>query len=1094
MAENNFYNNLFNDIRMERYIELHSDKLVIKSDEDPLNYWIGRLNRDELRDEKKNYLKFYDYVLKELLGYATEDIEYEDNIGDEGHPVEFTLKKDGTSYAIIEVKGTTYKDLTKRKPPHQSPVEQATNYASAKKETEWAIVTNYDEFRLFNPISRENYISFRFRDLSDENLLKKFLLVFGKYSLIEQKIPKKLLDETRVIERDLEDGFYQLYSETRAMLIKELEYSSDNIDRIEAIRLAQLILNRYIFLCFAEDLRLIEEETTTEILMTPIEHKFLMGNTMMTRLNELFAYANLGNEFKGIRGFNGGLFAEDLSNLKIRDTVEDYSFFKGCRTKWGFDDKYDDIINSLDVYKDILNPIYINLLIISSFRFDKELDVNILGHIFENSIGDIEELKEDDTEQRRQDGVYYTPEYITDFICRNTIIPYLSISGKAKTVHELLTEYESNNSLDELDSKLKNIKIVDPACGSGSILNKAVDILFEIHEELHNSKYAGDQSLNPYMDSLEKRKEIISNNIYGVDLNGESIEITKLSLFLKLATNVGTNDEFKLPDLNKNIKCGNSLISDETLDDKAFNWKEKFKDVFENGGFDIIVGNPPYIKENVNREAFDGLRDSPYYQGKMDIWTFFGCMSLDLLKQNGLVAFIAPNNWITNAGASKFRKKVSDDAELLVFRNFGNYKVFKGIGIQTMIYIMKKNNEKSEYFIDYSIFKKDNVEDTDEVIDFLYSTETNDNMAHFKSYYNRNENKNSYLNFIDEYELAVINKISNNENTVYLKNNDISQGIVSPQDFLNEKNANKLDLPINSGVFVLSEDEKNNLNLDNNELEIIKPYFTSTEIKQYITLRNNKYWIIYTKSDINDKIEQYPHIKKHLDVFSSIITSSNKPYGLHRARNEDIFKGEKIIVTRKCLTPTFSYANMDTYVAQTFNIIKTERFDLKIVLGILNSTLIKFWLKNKGKMQGNNYQLDKEPLKKIPIKYEENNLTLSIKAIVENILEHYQNFYEETNNFNKWLLRTISSDLNPVFEYYDLSIDEFLIELEKQGIDTRPRDIQELIETEFNKSVEIIKPLLRELKEFENQVNKIVYELYGISSEEIELIEKNLNN
>lgn len=143
-------------------------------------------------------------------------------------------------------------------------------------------------------------------------------------------------------------------------------------------------------------------------------------------------------------------------------------------------------------------------------------------------------------------------------------------------------------------------------------------------------------------------------------------------------------------------------------------------------------------------------------------------------------------------------------------------------------------------------------------------------------------------------------------------------------------------------------------------------------------------------------------------------------------------------------------------------------------------------------MQGKNYQLDKEPLKKIPIKYEENNLTISIKAIVENILEHYQNFYEETNNFNNWLLRTTSSDLNPVFEYYDLFIDDFLIELAKQGIDTRPRNIQELIENEFNKSVEIIKPILRELKEFENQLNKIVYELYGISSEDIELIEKNL--
>ena len=662
---------------------------------------------------------------------------------------------------------------------------------------------------------------------------------------------------------------------------------------------------------------------------------------MWDRLNELFRFAYKGNEKRKIGAFNGGLFKESLRHLEIRDEIEDLSFFSDCYKTWKFEEKYDEIESLLGEYKDSLNPIYKNLLIISSFDFGSELSVNILGHIFENSIGDIEELKDETTERRKKDGVFYTPEYITDYICRNTIIPYLSISGEASTTHELISEYEDSN-LDELDKKLKEVKIIDISCGSGAFLNKAVDVLFEIHEAFHASKYAEDETLNRYFDSLDSRRQIISNNIYGVDLNEESVEITKLSLFLKLATSTGVRQGFKLPNLNANIKCGNSLVSDKSIaGDKAFDWESEYAEVFKTGLFDIVLGNPPYIKENVNKNAFDGLRDSPYYQGKMDIWTFFGCVALDLIKDNGLVGFIAPNNWVTNAGASKFRNKVNEEAEIKIFKDFGNYKVFDSASIQTMIYIMKKNNEKSEYVIDYSLLKNDKLDNKDYLIHFLNSNDNNEEMTTFKSFYSRIDNKNSYLNFIDTKEIDVLNSIVNN-NIEYLDKNEVSQGIVCPQDLLNKKGAETLGLPLYTGVFVLSDEEKNNLELNNNELTLIKPYFTSDEIKRYTTTNSNQYWIIYTKSDINEKISDYPNIKNHLDRFSEIITSSNKPYGLHRARNEEIFKDEKIIVTRKCQTPTFSYADFDTYVSQTFNVIKTDRFNLKILLGILNSDLIRF--------------------------------------------------------------------------------------------------------------------------------------------------------
>lgn len=226
----------------------------------------------------------------------------------------------------------------------------------------------------------------------------------------------------------MEDEFYELFSETRLMIIRELKCHG-GIDNMEAIRIAQLILNRFIFLCFAEDLLLIPSETTADILLTPIKHKNLTKYTMWNRLNELFIFADEGNDERGIGPFNGGLFKEDLYGLKIMDKVEDLSFFDDCYKTWKFEEKYGEIESLIGVYKDTLNPIYKNLLIISTFDFGSELSVNILGHIFENSIGDIEELKDETTERRKKDGVYYTPEYITDYICRNTIIPYLCKRG-----------------------------------------------------------------------------------------------------------------------------------------------------------------------------------------------------------------------------------------------------------------------------------------------------------------------------------------------------------------------------------------------------------------------------------------------------------------------------------------------------------------------------------------------------------------------------------------------------------------------------------------------------------------------------------------
>ncbi len=194
--------------------------------------------------------------------------------------------------------------------------------------------------------------------------------------------------------------------------------------------------------------------------------------------------------------------------------------------------------------------------------------------------------------------------------------------------------------------------------------------------------------------------------------------------------------------------------------------------------------------------------------------------------------------------------------------------------------------------------------------------------------------------------------------------------ISTPQDKLNKKNQEKLgnDFKVGDGIFQISTREFMDLSLTTEEQELIKPFYSTGQLKRYFAESDTGEWIIYTRSDINKTIKNYPNIKKHFDRFKKIITSDFAPYGLHRAREERFFYGEKIMSLRKCERPLFTYTDFACFVSQTYFVIKTDRINLKYLTTILNSKLIYFWLKFKGKLQGKLFQIDKEPLVKIPIR------------------------------------------------------------------------------------------------------------------------------
>lgn len=815
---------------------------------------------------------------------------------------------------------------------------------------------------------------------------------------------------------------------------------------------------------------------------------------------------------------NGGLFtpAYDWENTKI---FINNKFFN-------------DIYNVFDTF---------NFTVYESDPIETEVavDPEMLGKVFENLL----EIKD-----RKSKGAFYTPREIVHYMCKESLINYLisnsnfpedrirklmiSKDQEIALSEERLELIEANIELKEIANNinmlLKNVKICDPAVGSGAfpmgLLKEISSTRFFLNKHFLKEK----NKLNNFLTEYDIKKETLENCIYGVDIDSGAVEIARLRFWLSLVVEHSIEDIEPLPNLDYKIMQGNSLIElysplliAKSTDDKRnellqeltisrmeyfnlsdtlekrnkrdeinllirnivnydkvkqketkwkniqlmrsqmglfndkqneqqlsfsdlnskeinkelaeytelerisntehFEWHLNFNDVFENGGFDILIANPPYIKEYVNKDAFNGLRNSPYYQGKMDLWYFFICRGSELIKENtGIITFIAQNNWTTSFGASKMRNKIIKDTQIINLIDFNNYKVFEA-GIQTMVMMFKKYTELDIYVFDYRRLMGEESELKD-LIKVLSKNESK-NIEYLTPLINRDQLVNKKLTFSNSKIELILDKLIAKNNFNLDSNEEVAQGIVYPQDRINKASLEILgkNYKLGDGIFVLSAYEKKNLNFTEKELQLIKPVYTTKELFKWYGKKDNSDWAIYTDSRFKNlkSIYEFPNIKKHLDQFNKVITSDNKPYGLHRARDEKFFVGEKIIAVRKCSMPTFTYVDFDSYVSATFYIIKTKRINQKYLVAILNSKIIAFWLKHKGKMQGGNYQIDKEPIIELPIFIASNEDQRILIKLVDEIIK----IYKDVNKSDE-ALKTIQLHENEinrvVYKLYDL--------------------------------------------------------------------------
>jgi hypothetical protein len=700
---------LFHNKVIEKYIK----SITISSKQrEALNLWVDKLKKKELIEERSNYPIFQKYIVEDILGYSVEDFDFE-----KGN-VEFTIKnQSGKPLLVLELKGQET-DLFSKQSAGVTPYKQAFLYA-VEKGTEYFATCNYSQIVFF--LKENNYSKYEILDFQEmsknENEFKKFILLFSKEYLVKRNIPALLKIDTVQEEKELTKEFYKIYHETRLMIIKELEVEC-KLSKEKAIHYSQIFLNRIMFICFAQDSEkhLLEPLILENTILKSIEKEMVGEHTyyIWESLINLFKSINLGDRIHNIPKYNGGLFSEDIPNdVKIRDFPVNQKYFNELNqgSKYSEKDINITILQRMGKYRTEINPIYKNLLLISSFDFKTDINVNILGHIFEQSIGDIEDLLSQNVSQRKKFGIFYTPEYITEYICRNTIIPYLSKTGNAKDIDELIYEYY--NDLDELEDKVKKIKILDPACGSGAFLNKTVDVLLEIHRAIYETKLQKGkykttveerhkrkkievemESITLYFDDIEQQREIILNNIFGVDINEESVEITKLSLFLKIAAR-----DIVLPNIDNNIKCGNSLIDDPAIaGDKAFKWEEKFPEVMKEGGFDIIIGNPPYV--NIYTLA-KNEKEVEYYQKnfetahkKFDLYILFIELAIKRLKERGNFSFIVPDKWLYLPYGERLRSFILKTCCIAKIVDLTKFKIFKEASNTPIIFILRKNSEE----------------------------------------------------------------------------------------------------------------------------------------------------------------------------------------------------------------------------------------------------------------------------------------------------------------------------------------------------------------------------------------------------------------
>ncbi|MDR1923521.1 MAG: Eco57I restriction-modification methylase domain-containing protein, partial [Planctomycetaceae bacterium] len=556
---------------------------------------------------------------------------------------------------------------------------------------------------------------------------------------------------------------------------------------------------------------------------------------------------------------------------------------------------------------------------------------------------------------------------------------------------------------------LLTLTICDPACGSGAFLKEAFDFLLREHHFVDEIE-AKIQDVP--VDHLDLCNEILTNNLFGVDINEESVEITKLALWLRTA-----KPNRKLNFLDENIKCGNSLISDPKIDpEKAFDWHKEFPHVFKKGGFDVVIGNPPYVRQD--KSSFYAA----LYKWHTDLYLMFfeRVLQKQLLRDDGMFGFIVPRFCLVNRESAAFRKFILQEVNL-------------------------------SHLVETSPFKEANTENA--ILIIRKTASKHDNI-----------------------------KISKTENDKFIFCNEISKSQCLRQP--DNEIITTLTKPI---IFILDKMENDavflgDISISKRGMEIGKNDLECGNIPCLIGADVSRYSINFLNKFIDAKHPEYARLQQtfvesdlYLRRVAATLTATLNPIHMNNS-GFDINSDKRYAFTKNI-----------------YGIILHKEFQPPFVLAILNSKLGSFYYQHKFSTK----KIDLFPeiqtylFNRIPIKNITQKKQKPLIALANEMSSLHANAQTQQHEFLRRLTDNLTNiKITKILEHFDrLQYKEFLAELLKQKIKIPLRNQNEWEEF-FNDSKTKCNNITKQIEEIDRKINELVYELYGLTEDEIKIIER----
>lgn len=1038
----------------------------------PLTEWADLIRSGRVLGMKETALHgdFKAKIVEEVLGYVSAVRSPNHTVTSEQAilrgSVDLALGQFGPEHSQIiapfELKGARTRDLDAIMPGRaKSPVQQAWEYATNAPGVKWVVVSNYVELRLYGfGEGTQAYERFELARLTEPEEYARFTLLLGADNLLSGRTTE-LLKESRREDKVITDALYTDYKSLRGALISAVRQECPGLDGLTAIAAAQTILDRVLFTAFAEDTGLLPPR----ILEKAFEHTDPFNpRPVWENFKGLFASIDKGNHTLNVPPYNGGLFAADavIDGLSIPDSV--------C-----------------EKFKNI-----------GGYDFSSEVSVTVLGHIFEQSIADVERLqaeargedikpekKTGTSGRRKRDGVVYTPDYIARFIVEQTLGTHLeeifaeiisqhAQKGSSASAYEAIKWKRKTAELEAWAAyrdRLKALRIVDPACGSGVFLVMAFDYmkaeLLRVNEKIKElaprAEHFGDL-LNYTPDG-----EILANNLFGVDVNAESIEIAKLSLWVKTARRGKPLDS-----LDGNLKVGDSLIEDSNFAylSHGFTWATAFPQVFAEGGFDIVLGNPPYVRMEHLKVMKPYLeRRFEVVSDRADLYCYFFERGLKLLKPGGRLGYISSSTFFKTGSGQPLRDYLRRDATIEKVVDFGDLQVFEGVTTYPAILTMQRGTAPKDHALCF--WKVGALPE-----------------ANFRATFEKSAGpypQSALSSGSWELEGAALralrDKIKNGRQTLQNVYGSPARGIVTG---LND--AFIIDTPTKERICAT----------DPKSVELLRPFLEGKDLKRW-RVEPRGLWIIYIpKNRIN--IDHYPAIRDWLLPFKGTLEK--------RATKQEWFELQQAqeAYAAPFSRPKISYPHFND--ARNFSIELSGAFSNdksyfiptndQFLAAYLNSSVGWFILSNLAPaVRGGFHELRVQYVEKVPIP----RVSAIQRAALEGLAQACQSASDERYRRQHGLVRRIpdlasrgegklSTALKEWWKFPDFAA--FRAEVKKCLKADIPLAERSDWEDWIARDKAEINRLSALIEANERRINEIVYELFDLTPDEIQLLEANI--